>query len=239
MGAVLLPRHLCAMCVCAHVCMRQGKQDRVFSCTDLHLCCACLCMCLTAAMIVYAQICLSCVWTYVCVCSSAQMPQGRYPASNKDFWGANLRGGQPEDWQGHEVQSTGSQVLCFSDLRTLRYTTVCVLLGIERCWCHVISIVSFLKYNMHVCVCFLSHTQTQVFYPCSEPDLGWCHMQLLRGWQTVSAPQHEALWSPCQADWQVNDTNESQPSLPLGARHWVTASKQPERASLNLKVISF
>lgn len=112
MGAVLLPRQLCTMCVCAHVCMRQGKQDRVFSCTDLHLCCACLCMCLIAAMIVYAQICLSCVWTYVCVCvcSSAQMPQGRYPASNKDFWGANLRGGQPEDWQGHEVQSTGSPV---------------------------------------------------------------------------------------------------------------------------------
>lgn len=69
----------------------------------------------------------------VCVCSGAQMPQGCYPASNKDFWGANLRGGQPEDWQGHEVQSTGSQDLCFSDLRTLRYTTVCVLLGIERC----------------------------------------------------------------------------------------------------------
>lgn len=97
----------------------------------------------------------------VCVCSSAQMPQGRYPASNKDFWGANLRGGQPEDWQGHEVQSTGSPVLCFSDLRTLRYTTVCVLLGIERCWCHVISIVSFLKYNMHVCV--FCHTHRQKF----------------------------------------------------------------------------
>lgn len=163
MGAVLLPRHLCAMCVCVHVCMRQGKQDRVFSCTDLHLCCACLCMCLIAAMIVYAQICFSCVWTYVCVCvcSSAQMPQGRYPASNKDFWGANLRGGQPEDWQGHEVQSTGSPVLCFSDLRTLRYTTVCVLLGIERCWCHVISIISFLKYNMHVCV--FCHTHRQKF----------------------------------------------------------------------------
>lgn len=83
-------------------------------------------------------------------------------------------------------------------------------------------------------VCSLSHT----VYACSKPDLGWCHVQLLRGWQTVSAPQHGALWSACQADWQVNDTNESQPSLPLGARHWVTASKQPERVSLNLKVIS-
>lgn len=79
----------------------------------------------------------------VCVCSSAQMPQGRYPASNKDFWGANLRGGQPEDWQGHEVQSTGSPVLCFSDLRTLRYTTVCVLLGIEKVLmpCHFHSLI--------------------------------------------------------------------------------------------------
>lgn len=84
--------------------------------------------------------------------------------------------------------------------------------------------------------CSLSHTH--FVFACSKPDLGWCHMQLLRSWQTVSAPQHGALWSSCQADWQVNDTNESQPSHPLGARHWVTASKQPERASLNLKVIS-
>lgn len=29
----------------------------------------------------------------------------------RTFWGANLRGGQPEDWQGHEAQSTGSQVV--------------------------------------------------------------------------------------------------------------------------------
>lgn len=85
-------------------------------------------------------------------------------------------------------------------------------------------------------ICSSSHAQ--FVSACSKPDLGWCHVQLLRGWQTVSAPQHEALWSACQADGQVNDTNESQPSLPLGARHWVTASKQPERVSLNLKVIS-
>lgn len=79
------------------------------------------------------------------------------------------------------------------------------------------------------CVYSLSHTQ--FVYACFKPDLGWCHMQLLHGWQTVSAPQHGALWSACQADRQVNDTNENQPSLPLGARHWVTASKQPKSVS--------
>lgn len=62
----------------------------------------------------------------------------------------------------------------------------------------------------------------------SKPDLGWCHMQLLHAWQTVSTPQHGALWSACQTDGQVNDTNENQPSLPLEAKHWVTASKQPK-----------
>ena len=86
-----------------------------------------------------------------------------------------------------------------------------------------------------MCACSLSHEQ--FVYASTKPDLGWCHMQLLCGWQTVSAPQHGALWFACQADWQVNDTNESQPSLPLGARHWVTACKQPKRVSLNLKVI--
>lgn len=79
------------------------------------------------------------------------------------------------------------------------------------------------------CVYSLSHTE--FVYACFKPDLGWCHMQLLHGWQTVSAPQHGALWSACQADRQVNDTNENQPSLPLGARHWVTASKQPKSVS--------
>lgn len=101
-------------------------------------------------------------------------------------------------------------------------------------WWSGISFIQVLLFTM--CVRFLSHAQFAS--ACFEPDLGWCHMQLPGGWQTVSAPQHGALWSPCQADWQVNDTNENQQSLLLGARRWVTASKQPERASLNLKVIS-
>lgn len=104
----------------------------------------------------------------------------------------------------------------------------------------VLTVWHVLNPSFHILPCmrvwFLSHAQFA--YACFKPDIRWCHMQLLRGWQTVSAPQHGALWSACQADWQVNDTNENQQSLPLGARRWVTASKQPERVSLNLKVIS-
>lgn len=78
----------------------------------------------------------------------------------------------------------------------------------------------------------------QSAYARSKPDLGWCHVQLLQGWQTVSAPQHGALWSSCQADRQVNDTNENQPFLPQGAKNteWQPVSSQT--VSLNLKVIS-
>lgn len=105
-----------------------------------------------------------------------------------------------------------------------------------RCWWRAISTIRLSTFNMHVFY-VLCHTHVLCMHA-PKPDLGWCHVQLLRGWRTVSAPQHGALWSACQADWQVNDTNENQRSLPPGVRHWVTASKQPEKASLNLKVIS-
>lgn len=82
-----------------------------------------------------------------------------------------------------------------------------------------------------VCVCVSLRV-------CSNPYHWVMSSQLLGGWQTVSAPQHEALWFACQPDWQVNETSQGLPSLPLGDWDWVTASEQPERASLNLKVIS-
>lgn len=167
---------------------------------------------------------------YVCLCvflfSRADVPRVFFPTSNKGFWGAKWRGGEAVGlarmWRSVHRDSS-----CVSEC-------TCVLLGSRRCWWCLISIVQISKFNMYARMFFVTHA----LCACSKPDLGWCHMQLLRGWRTVSAPQHGALWSACQADWQVNDTNESQPSLPLWARHWVAASKQPKRASLNLKVIS-
>lgn len=160
-----------------------------------------------------------CVFWCVLVC---RCPRGWCPASNKGFWGAKWRGGQSDRGLArprgavHREPGFVSQCVCV----TQKVLTVCSI--------HIS------KLNM--CMFFVTHAQ--FVYARSKPDLGWCHVQLLCGWQTVSAPQHGALWSACQPDRQVNDTNESQPSLPLGARHWVTASKQPKRAYLNLKVIS-
>lgn len=115
--------------------------------------------------------------------------------------------------------------------------------GVKLCGAVYVCVVGQWKVLMvdfysSTCTYVCSSSHTLFVRTCSKPDLEWCHTQLLPGWQTVSAPQHGALWSACRADWQVNDTNESQPSLPHGAGHWVTASKHPERASLNLKVIS-
>lgn len=63
--------------------------------------------------------------------------------------------------------------------------------------------------------------------------------QLLIAWQTVSAAQHEALWSPCQGDWQLNGTNERWTVFPLGMLPSLMDRKQRERLSLNLKRIPF
>lgn len=63
--------------------------------------------------------------------------------------------------------------------------------------------------------------------------------QLLIVWQTVSAAQHEALWSPCQGDWQLNGTNERWTVFPLGMLPSLMDRKQRERLSLNLKRILF
>lgn len=157
MGAVLLPRHLCAMCVCAHVCMRQGKQDRVFSCTDLHLCCACLCMCLIAAMIVYAKSAFP-AYEHMCVCVLVHRCHRVVTLPVTRTFGVQIWG---EDSQriGKAMRYNPQGVLCFSDPRTPRYTTVCVFLGSERCSCHFHCLIFEILHTC-VCVCFLSHTDT-------------------------------------------------------------------------------
>lgn len=155
----------------------------------------------------------------VCVCADVfRLMSCQY---NKGFRRVKWRGGQPGDWQSREslIQS-----LCHNESVVLGPRMASML--------HYILTLNF--QIQHSCALGLTHFA----YARSKPDLGWCHVQLLQGWQTVSAPQHGALWSSCQADRQVNDTNENQPFLPQGAKNteWQPVSSQT--VSLNLKVIS-
>lgn len=158
---------------------------------------------------------------YVLVCVCADVFRLMSCQYNKGFRRVKWRGGQPEDWQSREslIQS-----LCHNESVVLGLWMASML--------HYILTLNF--QIQHSCALGLTHFA----YVCSKPDLGWCHVQLLQGWQTVSAPQHGALWSSCQADRQVNDTNENQPFLPQGAKNteWQPVSSQT--VSLNLKVIS-
>lgn len=155
----------------------------------------------------------------VCVCADVfRLMSCQY---NKGFRQVKWRGGQPGDWQSREslIQS-----LCHNE-------SVVLGLRMASMLCYILTLNFQIQ---HSCAVGLAHFA----YARSKPDLGWCHVQLLQGWQTVSAPQHGALWSSCQADRQVNDTNENQPFLPQGAKNteWQPVSSQT--VSLNLKVIS-
>lgn len=112
MGAVCM----CVLCACE--CVRAGQRDRFFSSADLLLhVCVCVCgqlqlRCMHKSVfplwlsscpaVVYAVACM-CVCAGLCVCSGVQMSWGWCPASNKGFCRAKWRGGQPGDWQSHEV----------------------------------------------------------------------------------------------------------------------------------------
>lgn len=125
----------------------------------------------------------------VCVCSAVQMSLGCFFARKKVTF--VVQSG------GEESQKADKAGVCSSQG---------VMLRLSKFWCCAGSTVQISTLNLHVCMFFVIWTVL--------PDLRWCHLQLLHGWQTASAPQHGALWFACQADWQVNDTNESQPSLP-------------------------
>lgn len=156
----------------------------------------------------------------VCACVRADVSRLMSCQYNKGFRRTKWRGGQPRDWQGREslIQSLShNDSLGFGPLMTLML-------------CYILTLNFQIWHSCALCL-------TRFAYACSKPDLGWCHVQLLQGWQTVSAPQHGALWSSCQADRQVNDTNENQPFLPprIQNTEWQPVSSQT--VSLNLKVI--
>lgn len=137
----------------------------------------------------------------LCVCVRADVSRLMSCQRNKGFRRTKWRGGQPRDWQRRQslIQSScRNNSLGFGPPMTLML-------------CYSLALNFQIQQSCALCPAHFA-------YACSKPDLGWCHVQLLQGWQTASAPQHEALWSSCQADRQVNDTNENQPFLPQGAK---------------------